>query len=68
MEEKNNYCGIDVSSETLDLYFKNKEGILQHFQVTNTVTGFRKMIRLAGRETHFVMEATGVYHLHLIFF
>lgn len=68
MEEKNNYCGIDVSSETLDLYFKNKEGVLQHLQVTNTVTGFRKMIRSAGRETHFVMEATGVYHLHLIFF
>ena len=68
MEEKNNYCGIDVSSETVDLYFKNKEGNLQHLQVTNTVTGFRKMIRSAGRETHFVMEATGVYHLHLIFF
>lgn len=68
MEEKNNYCGIDVSSETLDLYFKNKEGILQHLQVTNTVTGFRKMIKLSGKKTHFVMEATGVYHLNLIFF
>ncbi|MCD1116962.1 IS110 family RNA-guided transposase [Chryseobacterium turcicum] len=68
MEEKNNYCGIDVSSETLDIYFKNKEGILQHLQVTNTVSGFRKIIKLSGKSTHFVMEATGVYHLHFIFF
>jgi len=68
MEDKNNYCGIDVSSETLDIYFKNKEGNLQHLQVTNTTAGFRKMIKLSGKETHFVMEATGVYHLNLIFF
>jgi len=68
MEVKNNYCGIDVSSDTLDIYFKNKEGNLQHLQVTNTVSGFRKIIKLSGKETHFVMEATGVYHLNLIFF
>jgi transposase len=68
MKQKNNYCGIDVSSETLDLYFKNKEGNLQHLQVTNSATGFRKMIKESGKETHFVMEATGVYHLNLIFF
>lgn len=68
MEERNNYCGIDVSSETLDFYFKNKEGNLQHLQVSNMVAGFRKLIKLLGKETHFVMEATGVYHLNLIFF
>lgn len=68
MEHKNNYCGIDVSSETLDIYFKNKEGNLQHLQVANSATGFRKMLKESGKETHFVMEATGVYHLNLIFF
>lgn len=68
MNEKINYCGIDVSSETLDLYFINKEGIHQHLQIANTVTGFRKMLKEAGTEAHFVMEATGVYHLNLIFF
>ncbi|MFY0481073.1 IS110 family transposase [Flavobacterium sp. PLA-1-15] len=68
MQHKNNYCGIDVSSETLDLFFKNKEGNLQHLQVTNSATGFRKMLKESGKETHFVMEATGVYHLNLIFF
>jgi transposase len=68
MNEQINYCGIDVSNETLDLYFINKEGIHQHLQIPNTVTGFRKMLKEAGTNTHFVMEATGVYHLNLIFF
>jgi transposase len=68
MEDKINYCGIDVSNETLDLYYKNKEGILQHLQIPNTVTGFRKMLKEAGSKTQYVMEATGVYHLNLIFF
>lgn len=68
MGEKINYCGIDVSNETLDLYFKNKDGILQHLQVSNSTSGFRKILKEAGSKTHFVMEATGVYHLNLIFF
>jgi transposase len=68
MEQKNKYCGIDVSNETLDAYFQNKAGNFQHLQVTNTVTGFRKMLKEVGSKTHFVMEATGVYHLNLIFF
>ena len=68
MKQKNNYCGIDVSNETLDLYFKNKQGNHQHLQVSNSAAGFRKMLKEAGKETHFVMEATGVYHLNLIFF
>ena len=48
--------------------FKNKEGVHQHLQIPNNVTGFRKMLKEAGTKTHFVMEATGVYHLNLIFF
>lgn len=68
MEEKINYCGVDVSSETLDLYFKNKEGILQHLQVQNSAEGLKKMVKEVGFQTQFVMEATGVYHLNLIFF
>ena len=68
MKEKINYCGIDISCETLDLYFINKEGVHQHLQIPNNITGFRKMLKEAGTKTHFVMEATGVYHLNLIFF
>lgn len=45
MVEKINYCGIDVSSETLDLYFLNKEGTHQHLQVSNSTTGYKKMLK-----------------------
>lgn len=68
MDKKINYCGIDVSSNTLDIYFQNQEGVLQHLQVPNSITGFGKMVKSAGKDTQFVMEATGVYHLNLIFF
>lgn len=68
MDKKFNYCGIDVSSETLDIYFQNQEGVLQHLQVPNSITGFRKIVKSAGRDTQYVMEATGVYHLNFIFF
>ena len=62
------YCGVDVSNETLDLYFVNKEGVAQHLQIPNNLTGFRKILKEVGMHTQFVMEATGVYHLNLIFF
>lgn len=68
MEQKNKYCGIDVSNETLDAYFQNKDGNFEHLQVANSSTGFRKLLKEAGKEAHFVMETTGVYHLNFIFF
>src|SRR6187402_835920 len=68
MEHQINYCGVDISAGVLDAYFKNKAGQLQHLQVSNTKTGFRKLLKEAGKPTHFVMEATGVYHLNFIFF
>lgn len=68
MENKNNYCGVDVSCETLDVYFEASQGEKQHLQVPNTKTGFKKLIKQTGKECHFVMESTGVYHLQFIFF
>jgi len=43
MNEKTNYCDVDVSNETLDLDFTNKEGVHQHLQILNTVTGLKKI-------------------------
>ena len=68
MEHKINYCGVDISAEVLDVFFKNQAGDFQHLQVSNSKTGFRKLVKQAGSSTHFVMEATGVYHLNFIFF
>ncbi len=61
------YCGIDVSCDTLDVCYQS-EGLLQHSKVTNDTTGFAQLLKLTGPGYRFVMEATGVYHIPLMFF
>lgn len=68
MINKINYCGIDISMSTLDAYFQNAAGEMQHLHVSNSQAGFRKLVKAAGKDTQFVMETTGVYHLNLVFF
>ena len=68
MEAKKNYCGIDVSAEVLDLCFQTADGSKQHLQVKNNKSGFSQMLKACTGNYHFVMEATGVYHLGLVFF
>lgn len=62
------YCGIDVSSESLDICYQTAEGNKQHFQVSNNTKGFGELLKTCNGNYHFVMEATGVYHLGLVFF
>lgn len=68
MENKINYCGVDVSSETLDVYFEDKQGQGVYLQVSNSKPGFKKLLKETGKDYPFVMESTGVYHLEFIFY
>lgn len=68
MDKKINYCGVDISAEVLDAYFEDIQGQKTHLQVSNSKTGFKKLVKQTGKDCHFVMEATGVYHLNFIFF
>jgi transposase len=68
MDKKINYCGVDISAEVLDAYFEDIQGQKTHLQVSNSKTGFKKLVKQTGEDCHFVMEATGVYHLNFIFF
>jgi transposase len=68
MDNKINYCGVDVSAEVLDTYFETRAGQKMHLQVANSKAGFKKLLKQTGKDCHFVMEATGVYHLQFIFF
>lgn len=63
METKKKYCGIDVSSDTLDICFQTVDGSKQHLQVKNNKAGFIQLLKSCKDDYHFVMEATGVYHL-----
>lgn len=62
------FCGIDVSSETLDICYQTPDGNKAHLQVKNNKTGFAQILKNCNGNYHFVMEATGVYHLALVFF
>jgi transposase len=68
MNNQKYYCGIDVSSETLDCCYQTADGNRQHLQVTNNKKGFAQLLKICEMETHFVMEATGVYHMNLMFY
>jgi transposase len=62
------YCGIDVSCDTLDICYQTADNLLQHDKVANDAKGFRQLLKQTGNQYHFVMEATGVYHINLMFF
>ena len=62
------YYGIDVSCNTLDVCYQPSAGSLQHSQVPNNDKGFVQLMKLTGRHYRFVMEATGVCHISLMFF
>lgn len=62
------FCGIDISSNTLDVCYQKSTSDYAHFRVENSKKGFEKIIKTVGSQHQFVMEATGVYHLNLVFF
>jgi transposase len=68
MNQEKMYCGIDVSAETLDLCFQTQNGDKQNLKVKNNKQGFVEILKQCSLNYHFVMEATGVYHLQLVFF
>jgi transposase len=64
MEKKCQYIGIDISKETFDVSFY--DGVShRHQRYANTAEGFASFIVELSPESHCIMEATGVYHLHL---
>lgn len=62
------YCGIDISGETLDVYYPDPMGNYQSETYPNSKEGFKILLRKTGIHYHFVMESTGVYHLPLCFY
>lgn len=62
------YCGIDISSETLDICYQQPDGTLCFEKCANGPDGFKTIWRLTGKTYQFVMESTGVYQLPICFF
>ena len=68
MNQEKMYCGIDVSAETLDICYQTQNSGKQNLKVKNNKQGFAQILKYCPENFHFVMEATGVYHLQLVFF
>lgn len=58
MSKNNEFIGVDVSKDTLDLFCPNQG----HLQVPNTEKGFKEVLSHYGSERVYVMETTGSYH------
>jgi transposase len=68
MNEKKMYCGIDISSDTFDVCIQHDDGSFESLTFSNDKAGFKSLLQTANGSYHFVMEATGVYHLPLCFY
>ncbi|RYY42707.1 MAG: IS110 family transposase [Chitinophagaceae bacterium] len=61
------YVGIDVSKLSLDVALP-MQSTWKQCVVTNDLEGFHHLLSFCGNQVHYVMEATGVYHLRLASF
>ena len=61
-------AGIDVSKSSLDMSYNTSDGKIKHVKVSNDITGFRKLLKLAGSDYLYVMECSGPYYLKLSIF
>ncbi|CAN5169561.1 hypothetical protein BH11BAC6_BH11BAC6_09500 [soil metagenome] len=42
------YCGIDVSSDTLDACYQTADNVLQNCKVSNDVKGYHQLLKQTG--------------------
>ena len=69
MEPQKLYCGIDISSESIDVCIQQKDHKFIEETLPNTILGFKKLLHLTNTSKyHYVMESTGVYHMPLCFY
>lgn len=60
-------AGIDVSKDTLDLYFNDEQGREHYLKVPNSPKGHKLLLGKLGTKRTYVMESSGPYYLRLAF-
>lgn len=58
------YFGIDISYLVFDV--TDSQG--NYYQFKNSISGFKKFLKLVDSHSHCVMEATGYYHYQLAYY
>ena len=62
------FVGIDVSKKTIDVSKRKSATVWLHKTFANDITGYRELVKVIGKQAHYVMEATGIYHLCLAYY
>ncbi|QXP65732.1 IS110 family transposase [Polaribacter sp. AHE13PA] len=58
------YFGLDISH----LVFDVTDSLGNYYQFKNSISGFKKFVKLLDINSHCVMEATGYYHYQLAYY
>ena len=64
MNKSTIFIGIDISKDVFDVMDSSGN----YFQFENDFNGFKNFVKLLGKESHCVMEATGYYHYKLAYY
>lgn len=67
MESQNLACGIDVSKDTLDVYYNDASGKEHYLKVSNDTKGHEFLVGKLGVNRTYLMESSGPYYLKLAF-
>jgi transposase len=67
IKSQNLACGIDVSKDTLDVYYNDSDGKEYYMKVRNDQKGHDVLLEKLGLKRTYIMESSGPYHLRLAF-
>lgn len=67
MKSQNLVCGVDVSKDTLDLYYNDAQGKEHYLKVSNDTKGYDLLIGKLGITRTYLMESSGPYYLRFAF-
>jgi transposase len=67
MKSQHLVCGVDVSKDTLDLYYNDASDKEHHLKVSNDQKGHDLLIEKLGIQRTYLMESSGPYYLRIAF-
>jgi transposase len=67
MKAQNLIAGVDVSKDTLDVYYNDVSGKEHYLKVSNDKKGHDLLITEIGVQRTYLMESSGPYYLRLAF-
>lgn len=67
MKSQTLIAGIDVSKDTLDIYFNDESGKEHYLKISNNPKGHQAIMQKLGTQRTYILEASGPYYLRLCF-